>query len=139
MTRTNFSKQALREQVEAFYDSAEKRLRALIEEVESENHAAAMQAWREKCMAAITRLAKQWEDNPDSITNYELNQFQLPKPPDRMTDKYEVRQSRYELENIASRKSRALALVDSMVADEEGNISLLKSQTDQLFVSGRGY
>ena len=107
---------------------AQKRL-----EVESYDDDAVLEQrveeWRTRQEERISDLFRKLGDG--GMDNYELSKFQLDAIP--KVDRWERERAETDLRGLESRRSRIVAKSESLVPDEDGNISLTKLQLREFF------
>lgn len=85
--------------------------------------------WRARQEAKISELFSQL--GKGGVDNHRLSKFKLDPIPE--VDLYERRRAERELRALEAERSRIVAKSESLVADENGNISLTKTQLNEFF------
>lgn len=87
--------------------------------------------WYKECVEIIDKLHGKLHDPETGVGNLELSKFRLPEIPD--VDKWERRDAERKLRELEAKKTKILAKSEALVGDEDGNISLTKTQLDEFF------
>lgn len=83
--------------------------------------------WRARQEEKVSELFRSLGDTD----NHRLANFKIDPIPE--VDAYDLRRAERELENLESRRSQIWAKTESLVPDEDGNISLTKTQLTEFF------
>lgn len=83
--------------------------------------------WRERQEEKVSDLFRSLGE----ADNHRLSKFNIDPIPE--VDRWERQRAERDLEGLRSRRSKILAKSESLVADEEGNISLTKTQLTEFF------
>lgn len=129
-SKTSWRLEALKENA---LRSIEEQITAKREELDSytdpEKYNERVRDWR---AAQETKIAQVFHRLGDfDIGDYELSQFKLDPMPKE--DPYQAGRARVELRDLENKRSQIIAKADSLVADEDGTISLTKTQLAEFF------
>jgi hypothetical protein len=119
--------ETLREQALAAIDE---RIADKVLEVEAHANAdlsVEMTGWRADQEARVSDLFRQL----DTIDDVELARFRIDKMPNR--DEYARDRAERDLKGLQNRRARIVAKAASLVADEDGQIALTKTQLSEFF------
>jgi hypothetical protein len=108
----------------------DERIAAKVLEVEAYANAdisADMKRWRADQEARVSDLFRQL----DTIDDVALSRFRIDKMPSR--DEYAKDRAERDLKGLQNRRARIVAKAASLVADEDGNIALTKTQLAEFF------
>jgi hypothetical protein len=108
----------------------DERIAAKVLEVEAYANAdisADMKRWRADQEARVSDLFRQL----DTIDDVELARFRIDKMPNR--DEYARDRAERDLKGLQNRRARIVAKAASLVADEDGQIALTKTQLSEFF------
>lgn len=83
--------------------------------------------WRKRQDARIDDLFSRLDD----VTDEELSRFKLDELP--KIDQWEKGKARQRLNGLRATRDQIIAKADSLVADEDGNIGLTKTQLQEFF------
>jgi len=83
--------------------------------------------WREDSERRLSEIFSQLGE----IDDYRLSKFRLAEIP--TIDRYARRSAERVLEDLKVKRSRVIAKSESLVPDEDGNISLTKTQLSEFF------
>lgn len=86
--------------------------------------------WRAKQEERISDLFRRLDDGR-GIDNHSLSKWKIEPIPE--IDRYERQRAERDLRSLESERLRILAKSESLVADEDGNISLTKTQLKEFF------
>lgn len=85
--------------------------------------------WRARQETRIAELFSQLGEG--GIGDHQLAKWKIQPIPE--TDRYERDRAERDLRNLEATRSRIVAKSESLVADEDGNISLTKTQLNEFF------
>jgi len=86
-----------------------------------------LKQWRARQETRISELMR----SLDEIGDYQLAKFKIDEIP--TVDRYDVRRAEQELARLERLQADVIAKSDSIVADEQGNVSLTKTQLTEFF------
>lgn len=88
--------------------------------------------WREQATAMVQDLAGRLSGGEnEEVGDYELSKFKVPEIPS--VTNYDRRRAQNELHGLQERRALIVAKTESLVGDENGNISLTKTQLQEFF------
>lgn len=129
-TKVQFSLKKLREKaLESIDFRIAQKQRELDELGSDEIFAERVKEWRENQEKKLSEVFRQLGDG--ELDDYRLSKFKLDPIPEQ--DRYERSRTERELRKLESTRSQIVAKSESLVGDEDGNISLTKTQLDEFF------
>lgn len=131
-SKVQFKLEKLREEaIQSLEDRIEAAQKAVNEFDDDSMIAAQIRLWREEQEARISDLFRRL-GGEEEMSDHELAQFKVHPIPGR-PDPYERNNAVRDLRRLESLRSRVVAKANSLVADDEGNISLTKTQLEEFF------
>lgn len=115
-------------------ESIDERIR--LKEVEVESHgddnalAEVRKTWRAEQERKISDLFRGLGEDGE-VDDHTLSQFRIDPIP--VIDDYERRRAQSDLQRLKGQRTKIVAKTDSLVPDEEGNLSLTKTQLTEFF------
>lgn len=127
-SKVQFALEALREQATSAIDARIKVQEEVVAIYQDEAaHTARITEWRAEQEERIHELS----DKIASVSDVELLRFKIAPQPE--TDKFEARKATRDLANLRDLKAQIEAKAASLVPDEDGNITLTKTQLSDFF------
>lgn len=87
--------------------------------------------WRERQITKVRLLCQQLEEDEGQVDNHRLSKFSLDEMPESST--YQRRDAQRTLDRLVSTRSQIVAKVSALKPDEDGAISLTKTQLQDIF------
>lgn len=87
--------------------------------------------WRERQIGKVRALAAQLDEDEAAVDNHRLNKFALDPIPE--VDRWARRDAERELQRLTERKAQVVAKSSSLRPDEDGTVSLTKTQLQEFF------
>lgn len=100
------------------------------EHVDDEAFARRMDEWRARQEERLRNLVAQMDQG--AVDDHRLSNFKLEEAPTQ-GDKYRMRSERERVDTLKSRRAQVEAKASSLVADEDGSVSLTKTQLREMF------